>query len=227
MTPRRHEGFTLLEVVVALTILGAMMVLLYAGLSFGLRSWDAGDAVGRGAADRRIGESFLRRELGELFPMRFKDAMRLRFAFEGKPDSLRFVSSRPAGLQMGGLSLVGLEAAGDARRNERALYMRRAMPDDNADSFAPLDAAEPTVLLTDVDSVRFSYFGSESDFAEPRWVDEWTFVQRVPQLVRVQVQRRDGTRMPDMVVRIMLGEEAGCLENSFQRLCRPRRPIGP
>jgi len=25
-------------------------------------------------------------------------------------------------------------------------------------------------------------------------------------------------------VRIALGEEAGCLENSFQRLCRPRRP---
>jgi len=23
---------------------------------------------------------------------------------------------------------------------------------------------------------------------------------------------------------VMLGEEAGCLENSFQRLCRPRVP---
>jgi hypothetical protein len=27
-----------------------------------------------------------------------------------------------------------------------------------------------------------------------------------------------------MVMRIELSEEAGCLENSFQRVCRPRRP---
>jgi hypothetical protein len=38
------------------------------------------------------------------------------------------------------------------------------------------------------------------------------------------VRTTDGTALPEMVVRIALGEEAGCLENSFQRLCRPRRP---
>jgi hypothetical protein len=30
--------------------------------------------------------------------------------------------------------------------------------------------------------------------------------------------------LPEMVIRVNLGEEAGCLENSFQRVCRPRRP---
>jgi hypothetical protein len=34
----------------------------------------------------------------------------------------------------------------------------------------------------------------------------------------------DGTVLPELVVRPALGMEAGCLENSFQRLCRPRRP---
>jgi hypothetical protein len=42
--------------------------------------------------------------------------------------------------------------------------------------------------------------------------------------VRLRVRTTDGTALPEMVVRIALGEEAGCLENSFQRLCRPRRP---
>jgi len=34
----------------------------------------------------------------------------------------------------------------------------------------------------------------------------------------------DGTVLPDFVIRVMLGPEAGCLESWFQRNCRPRRP---
>jgi general secretion pathway protein J len=222
---RAQSGFTLLELVVAMTILGTMMLLLYSGLSFALRSWDAGDAVGRGSADRRIGESFVRRELSELFPMRWKDGMRLRFAFEGTANTLRFVSSRPAGISMGGLSLVGLEVADDPRSGQRSLLMRRAMPDDNADGFGPLDEAEPTVMIAGVDAVEFAYFGAENDFADPKWLEDWPYPARVPQMVRMRATRHDGGLLPEMVVRIMLGEEAGCLENSFQRLCRPRRPM--
>lgn len=222
---KRAAGFTLIELVLALTLLATMMLLLYTGLSFALRSWDAGDAVGRAAADRRMGEAFLRRELGELFPMRFKDSTKLRFAFEGTRDQLRFVSARPAGIQLGGLSLVGFTAEGDARRGERHLVMRRAMPDDNADGFGPLDASETTIVVAGVDSVRFEYFGAENDFTDPKWMDEWTYPARIPQLVRVHIRRADGEPLPEMLVRVMMGEEAGCLENSFQRLCRPRRAL--
>ena len=35
--------------------------------------------------------------------------------------------------------------------------------------------------------------------------------------------RADDGPQPDMIVRMNLGEEAGCLENAFQRNCRPRR----
>src|SRR4029077_20007611 len=68
MRRMRPAGFTLVEVIVAMSLLATIMVLLYSGLTFALRSWDAGDANGRKVADRRLGENFLRRELTELFP---------------------------------------------------------------------------------------------------------------------------------------------------------------
>jgi general secretion pathway protein J len=222
---KRATGFTLIEIVVAMVILGALMLLMWSGLTFAMRSWEAGDRVGRGAADRRIGEAFLRRELGELFPMRWKDPMKVVLAFEGASDRLRFVSSRPAGVSMGGLALVGIEVEGDARRGERHLYMRRALPDDTAQSFDPLASAEPSILIADVDAVKFQYFGGETDFQDPSWRDEWKVPDKIPQLVRVSVRMADGTALPDMVMRVMMGEEAGCLENSFQRSCRPRRGV--
>jgi general secretion pathway protein J len=221
---RAQAGFTLIELVVAMALLATMMLLLYGGLNFALRGWDAGDANGRRTADRRIGENFLRREISELFPMRWKEPNVVKFAFEGEKDRLRFVSSRPAGISQGGLSLVGLaveQESGASRR--RNLVMHRAMPDDEAKSFAPLDAAEGTVLIAGVDSIAFEYFGSENDFNPPQWGDTWKWSYRVPEIIRLRIRTDDGTAQPEMIVRINLGEEAGCLENAFQRNCRPRR----
>ena len=223
---KREVGFTLVEIVLAMVLLSTMMLLLYSGLSFALRAWDAGDAGGRRTADRRIGENFLRRELTEVFPMRWKDPMTVKVAFSGEAQRLRFVSTRPVGITLGGLALVSVEVDGDARRHERHLLMRRAMPDEDAKDFGPLEQTtdKPTIVIADVDSVVFSYFGSENDFSEPRWMDTWPYPGRVPQMVRMRVKSADGTMLPEMVAKVMLGEEAGCLENSFQRLCRPRRP---
>lgn len=221
----RQRGFTLIEMVVALTILGTMLMLLYSGLSFALRSWDASDVNGQRTMDRRVGENFLRREVSELFPMRWKDPVTLKLAFEGDSHHLRFVSSRPAGIAMGGLSLVSIDVEDDARnRRERHLVMRRAMPDDEQKDFAPLDKAEATILIPDVDGIELAYFGAENDFAEPKWFDDWRYPSRIPQMVRLRVKTAEGVELPEMVMKTMLGEEAGCLENSFQRLCRPRRP---
>ena len=214
----------MIELVLAMALLGTMMVLMYSGLSFSLRSWDAGEASGRRTADRRIGENFLRREMAELFPMRFKDPMVVKVAFIGEPHKLKFVSSRPAGVTQGGLSLVGVEVENGAAPRERHLVMRRAMPDDEAKDFGPLDHAERTVLIEDVESVQFEYFGTENDFTEPKWYETWPYTERIPRLVRVRIRAPDATLMAEMVMRIEVAEEAGCLENSFQRVCRPRRP---
>lgn len=221
---RKQSGFTLIELVVAMALLATMMVLMYSGLTFSLKGWDAGAANGQLTADRRIGENFLRRELSELFPMRWKDPMVVRLAFDGDTQRLRFVSSRPAGITLGGLALVGLEVAPAKDGRGVNLVMRRAMPDDDAKDFGPLEAAEPTVIIPNVDRVDFSYFGAETDFADPKWVDKWTYEGRVPQMIRLRIHGAEGAAIPEMVVRTNLGEEAGCLENSFQRVCRPRRP---
>ncbi|MEO5677792.1 MAG: prepilin-type N-terminal cleavage/methylation domain-containing protein [Usitatibacter sp.] len=221
---RLQSGFTLIEMVVALALLGTMLLLLYSGLTFGLRGWDAADVNGRRTADRRIAENFLRREIGETFPMRFKDPTALKVAFEGKENRLRFVSSRPAGISASGLSLVSIEIETDDVKRARGLVMRRAMPDDEAKDFAPLDKGERTVLFEGVEGVAFEYFGAENDFTDPKWVEAWDYAGRVPQLIRIRLRAADGSYLPEMIVRVMLGEEAGCLESAFQRVCRPRRP---
>jgi general secretion pathway protein J len=218
-----QAGFTLLEVVLALALLAAMLAMAWSGLEFALRSWDLGMATGQRTADTRLSQNFLRRELSELFPMRWKDPMTLRFAFEGESKRLKFVSSRPAGLALGGLALVGLAVESDGPRRNH-LVMRRALPDDAARDFGPLEKAEGIILFPDVESIEFAYFGSNNDMNDPLWSDAWAYPGRIPLLVRLRVRSADGVVQPDFISRVMLGEEAGCLESAFQRNCRPRRP---
>jgi hypothetical protein len=45
----------------------------------------------------------------------------------------------------------------------------------------------------------------------------------MPSIVRVRVAAADGAPIADMIVPVMLGEEAGCMEAALQRGCRPRR----
>ena len=225
MTRRAQSGFTLIELVVALVLLGAMMSLLYSGLTFALRSWDAGDANGRRAADRRVGENFLRRELSETFPMRWKDATALRYAFDGQDQVLRFVSTRAAGVAQGGLALVQVDVEADPKDPKaKNLVMRRAVATGDVADFSPLERAAPSILVEDVDGVAFSYFGSENDFTEPGWSDQWKLDFRMPAMIRVRLHDANGTDFPEMLVKLELGEEAGCMESPVQRGCRPRRP---
>jgi general secretion pathway protein J len=223
----RQKGFTLIELVIAMMLLGVMMLLLYSGLTFALRGWDSAGTHGQLVTDRRLGENFLRREVTEVFPMRWTDPFVYKIAFSGESKRLRFVSSRPPGATQGGLSLVAVEMETDPRTRHGRLVMRRALPDDDANDFSPLDrAAERTVLVEDVTDASFAYFGAETDFAEPKWEDNWTY-QKLPLLVRLRLVGAGGVPLPEMILRVTLGEEAGCLENAFQRVCRARRAVNP
>ncbi|HSN20795.1 MAG TPA: prepilin-type N-terminal cleavage/methylation domain-containing protein, partial [Usitatibacter sp.] len=210
MRLRPQGGFTLIELVVAMVLLGAMMSLLYSGLTFALKSWDAADANGRRVADRRIGENFLRREIAETFPLRWKDPAMLRFAFDGSEHELRFVSSRPAGLAQGGLALVGVGVEDDPQRPRvKNLVMRRALAGPEAADFKALEEAKPSILAADVQAVEFSYFGAENDFSEPAWRDDWPYPWRIPTLVRLRMRAAGGVALPEMLMPVMVGEEAG------------------
>jgi len=220
---RKSGGFTLLETVVALTLLAAMLAMLFAGLRMGIRAWEAGSGRGDRADQVLLTWSFVRKELSAAFPWRFKDPLAVKLAFKGERERLRFVSMRPAEIGGGGLAFVSFEferARGSASVGR--LVMRRAFAAAANVDFSSVEEAERFTLLEGVSEAHFEYFGSENDTATPSWSDRWEFPQRLPSHVRLEVKLGE-ERLPPMLVALRIGEEAGCYESSFQRVCVPRR----
>jgi hypothetical protein len=155
--------------------------------------------------------------------MRWKDELAVKLAFEGEKDRLRFVSTRPAGATKPGIALVGISLEDGKDFRQRDLVMRRALPPVDAKDFSALGEGDRTVLMPGVERAEFTYFGTDNDLVEGKWQDEWPAGTRIPQLVRLRLTLQGGVALPEFVVAMHLGEEAGCFENSFQRQCGPRR----
>ena len=116
-------GFTLLEMLIGLTLLGVLLILIYSALNIGLRAWDTGDQRASEASHQRIVQSFLRRELAQVFPIRWRGIAESRIAFEGSNKDIKFVTAltlgtsvKEGGLQWGHLYLADDTTADGKRR---------------------------------------------------------------------------------------------------------------
>ncbi len=230
---RSARGFTLIEILLVMTLMAVMMGMIYASLNIGVRAWDAGDARVAEASDWRLVERFMRRELGQIFPTRWRAVPQPYIAFEGTKTYLRYVTALNLEATLQNNAAGGLQWAELALADGGILQLNRQPFDVTAQNFDPLVApsrdqlttatpAPPVRLMDNVTGFEIAYFGAETDLAEPTWREEWRDLARLPTLIRIKVETSRGRDAPEMVFALKVGEEAGCLSTNFTRQCGPR-----
>ena len=212
-------GFTLLELLIAITLLVFILALLFGGMRLGARSWDAGETRSGHATHLALVQGFLRRELSQTYPYRWKKKIDTELAFAGEPDRLRFVAPIAARLGPGGLFLLSIELVADNEGNQ--LLLKRVIPEADSGDFSLLDDAnvEKDVLAEQVESLSFAYFGAETKESEPRWMDKWDHPKLLPYLIRIRVKFSNGREWPDLVVPPLIGNDTGCMWDDKTNRC--------
>ncbi|MBW2653267.1 MAG: prepilin-type N-terminal cleavage/methylation domain-containing protein [Deltaproteobacteria bacterium] len=94
-----EKGFTLLELLVSIAILSMVLVMIYGTLSMGSRAWEKGEEDIEKVQRMRVVMNLLSREIKSTFPYKITpselDTHKEFYAFEGKKDSVSFVSTIP------------------------------------------------------------------------------------------------------------------------------------
>lgn len=194
---RRSQGFTLLELLIGMTLVGFILSLLFAGLNLGTRSWEAGEQRMVTSSRQAVVVDFIRRAIEQTYPLRWRVGEEDRLAFAGEAESLRFVGTVAMHDGASGNHLIALDLVdGETGRD---LAMRWQLPDPGAPGFEPIEQAEPKVLIKAVKEMALAYFGAQSETEDPAWHDQWLDQKTPPELIRLQLTMENGETWPDIV----------------------------
>lgn len=196
---RALRGFTLLELLVGLTLFSLIVTSLYSALRLGARSWEAGEAHVQQTEQMRIATSFLRRSLERTYPLSVRDTKGSRVWFEGTSKSVAFVSELPAYVGNGGMHELtfNLRNVGDER--DLMVTQRQLLFDEDGDLVSKKNVR---TLAKNVRELKLSYFGARKRKSQPAWHEKWEDLRRLPNLVRLELESSVSGQWPELIVRL-------------------------
>ncbi len=196
----RQSGFTLLEMLVVVIVLGFLVVGLTQGVRTGIALWGAQQRRVGETADLDTGARILRALLTgiSLPPSNGAGAPSGDDVFKGDAEHVSFVGDLPTGL-------------GTTRRADISLALRKGdlvlrwTPHLHAILLGPPPAPSQTELIAGVARLEIAYWGSAAPDQAAAWQTEWDG-PAPPELIRIRLvfPKIDKRRWPDLIAAPML-----------------------
>jgi len=219
-TPAHDAGFSLVEVLVALVLLGLLSMALFFSVRFGVSAWQRGGERSDQIHTSMLVQDLLRRLIGQAYPFLLPDGTGAgRLDFAGTTTSLDFLAPVPVALASGGRARFNLAIEGGAGAFHLVLRSRPEL----AAGTAPAELTRKTLLAT-VEAAEFAYFGVTQAQSVAQWHERWSAEISLPALVRLRVRfaRSDPRLWPELTIAPRITADVGCEYDPLTRLCRGR-----
>lgn len=196
---RPANGFTLVELLVSLGILGLLAGLLASGVGLSGRL-SAGTSAARSATDAVANTQMLLRErIMRLKPVADLSSGDATILLRGIPAEFQFVGAPAAQQEPDSLYnyRLSMTPAGDLVLYTASDLANEAIADRS------LEGWTPHPLLRDISGLEIAYYGTDRLTRQRRWQPFWRGRREPPELVRIRVSFRDGDPRdwPDLVIR--------------------------
>lgn len=205
--PGPSAGFTLLEVLVSLVLLGFILVALAGGVQFGTRAWDAQEHREAKGAELDAVHALLRRLIADARPLPLTglEPLGAPLYMDGRSSGMSFVSDLPESIGRGGPYDVTLALVEGGRLVLRWRPHMRITPGSSAPRY------EETELVRGVAALDIRYFVPAPAGQQSGWSTEWRQPAALPALIQVRLRLiQGGTRhWTDLVVAPLLGSTWG------------------
>lgn len=182
-------GFTLLEMVVSLSILAAIAAFIVVAFRLTGHSLTRGEEEASGMARLRAGTEILERGIrsAEPTPILPSEGSPVPY-FRGESGRIRFLSTgAPSSLSGGGFRLLSFYG-GDLSRNASGLLLSVGSPMREAGVESWEGTETPRVILSDASEVVFGYSPGPTEEGKWEWVESWDGKEKksLPAAVRVE-----------------------------------------
>ena len=144
-----ESGFTLIEVIAAMTILSIVTVIIAYGYYLGIDAWNRGDKETVATQKMRVLSGLFHQQLKSAYPYEMNTDDEKAVIFRGTSDSILFVTAS-TDLSVGGFKWVKYSYA-----NGVLLYQEGVLPDKE---LSENPAGKEKIVDSDLEKVEFSYY---------------------------------------------------------------------
>ncbi len=222
-TPFDDEaGFTLIETLVALSILSLMSLLAFATLRIGTGLWVRVGQNSDAVSEVAVVQDLLRRTIEQAYPAVIPMQERgYVVSFNGTQDSLELTATLPREIAIGGLRRIRI--AREAAQGRGPLVLRSRMERNLAEMAALPEPEQRIEVVPDMRAIVFAYYGVLGDDEKADWHAQWSGQKHLPQLVRVELTPAAGNRhWPPQTVAPRVTVDATCVLDPLTKQCRGR-----
>ena len=211
----RQRGFTLIEIVIALSIVGALLVIMFGGLRVGLGAWRRGeDRAELLEHERNVDQMVDHAVTGSYLynpgtspagtsppatgPAGASSATQAGILFEGAPDRVAFVTVAPPVPPSVPIAFTAVTISLETGPTPGLAVRQRALPNTE-----PFEAVPPIFVDPAVTALRFRYLREVGGEWEDRW--DATKEKALPVAVEVMITTQYGSRRiehPPLVIPI-------------------------
>lgn len=228
-----EAGFTLMEMLIAVTLVALMAVSLWAVFRISIRSWSRGTEFIDVNQRHRSILDMVQKQLASTFGLYAQadpqPGAPPTLYFSGTENSLRFVSLNSMRFQESpGLTLVIYEVAKDATGDFSLVEKEARYLGQISDQETAASQSKPTPIFDNLSSCIFKYFDAGDNETSSEWVGEWNGEQlgRLPKAVSISMISRDpkGNALNRYMV-VPLRAEANDLRMNFINPFGRRRAV--
>jgi general secretion pathway protein J len=197
MRRRSSSGLTLIELILALSVVAIMMTILFGGLRMGLRAWQRAEQRAAALQHARGMTQVLEESLGGIHGyvgLAEQGAMPIIF-FKGEPHRVSFVTASPPISPPSAIPFVAVTLSIDSGTAPGLAIREKALP-----NFEPFETVPPSVVDPTITAIRFRYL-RDPDSWEESWdaVDESALPRAVEVTITAMIDGRAQDSAPIVV----------------------------
>jgi general secretion pathway protein J len=175
-----RNGFTLLELLISIVLLGLIVGIMASGMRLGFRAVESGEKRIDTLERLRTSVQVIDAQIQSQLPLTYEEDAEKKFYFEGSGESMQFTSNYS--LWGGEKGYVVVNYAVEQEDNgKQGLKV--------SENVVGTDASRETTLFSGLDSIGFEYYYEDPTEEKGEWVEDWTDSLSIPSKVRLSIDR--------------------------------------
>jgi len=189
----RVAGFTLLELIISITLVAIIVLIISVAANLGYRSFNAGEKKMNAVERLRSSLTIIDAQIQSGVPLTLEDGGVKQYNFMGEQDSLKFSTNYSIWGGQRGYVIVNYRVDTDDR-GKRTLFA--------SEYKVGMENQKETKLLEGFDEITFDYYKQDATEEEGEWITQWVDEEMMPTRIRINLVRGSNSLSYIMPVRV-------------------------